>query len=159
MSSITQNTIVFFGPNEEMDVINTFISEWSQPTQRSKAQHDSFSTLKVVFDSINGPPIKQLNALYKKFPSVGNVHQIIEEDLWYKTTLIERNPSKGFRKFLIYDPYGFVNDPEFNVSEEFLGDLDNQIELRIASEMVGVTTEWINQRLGRDVNSIRTRCN
>lgn len=154
MSSTTRNTIVFFGSHQEITNINMVFKGWVHPTERSRDIHNHFSTLKVDFDTTNGPPLKQLDDLYRKFPSLGNVHQIIEEDRWYKTTLLERNPSKGFRKFIIYDPHGYENDQGFTGFEDFRVDLENQMELRVASERMGITKDWINQRILEEIDSM-----
>lgn len=153
MSAITHNTIVFFGPNQEIENINTFLESWNHPTERSREQQTNFSTLQVDFDTAKVPPLKQLDDLYRKFPSLGNVHRIIDENRCYETTLLERNPTKGFRKCFIDDPNGYEGYSGFTLFEDFRIDLENQVELRVACEKMGININWINQRILEEIDS------
>lgn len=108
--------------------------------------HGSYSSLYLNFDCVNNIPLKIIENLNSRFPKLKSVHKATFESSWYESQYVRHDPSRGYQLFITHDPYG-LNDSDgkqsFEVLDEFIEELKTDIELEKASEIIGVTLEWI----------------
>lgn len=160
MTDMTRNTIVFSGTCEEIKNLNKFLeitvnNYWGTLGELLVSDHGTFSTLKMVLDTPCDPPLEELNNVYQRFPTLDSVHRLTKESDWYKTTVVRREPERGFQRCLIDDPHGIrKNGPSFEVLDEYLMDLRTNERLCTTSRMVGITEERIVDRKSGRIPSI-----
>jgi len=124
-------------------------STFCEITEKIRQNHDGFSTMKLVFQTPYNPPLKVIDALYSKCPGVKGIHKLTLESDWCESIYVRRDPERGFQKFLVDDSNGFHledNSPSFELVEGYVEELMINDELRIVSEIVGVTLDWINSK-------------
>lgn len=118
-------------------------------TEKVCQNHGKFSTMKLVFETPYNPPLKVIDALHSRCPGVRGIHKLTLERNWYESLYIRHDPARGFQKFLVDDSNGFHQEddsPSFEVAQEFVEELMINDELKIVSESIGVTLDWINSK-------------
>lgn len=154
MSSTTYTTLVFTGPDEEIKLLDHYINSIRSErtmvnSQKLISDHGSFASLKLSFETPGNPPFKVIDQLHERVPSIKGVHRTTSESNFYETIVIRRDPLKGFQKCLVDDPLGINTDKSsssIEVLNEYIDDLGMDEELTVASEMIGITLERVQQR-------------
>lgn len=193
MTTMTYNTIVFFGSNDDIQSLSQLVCDgldfqkivpiptehcdkdhsvskdwalenwgatWSITTEMLVTSMDEFSTLKIVFETPWRTPLGVIKALYERFPRVKGIHRVTSEGGLYETVFVRRDPLRGFQKFLVDNPYGIKGSTEdtessnFEILDEYLEEIKVDKQLRIVSEIVGVTEIRIKQRQLGELTSI-----
>lgn len=131
---------------------NNWGSFWCQTSEKTRKNHNWGSMLKLAFETPYAPPLKVIDALYSMCPNVKSIHKLSVERNWYESTYVCRDPKRGFKTVLIdTNEFHLMDAPAtLQVDEEFIEELMVDDELKIMSETIGVTLDWINSMRSED---------
>lgn len=151
MPDMTHNTLALSGSSKEILELREFLENsteqcWREIIQLTIIDHGKFSTLKMTLKTPWDPPLKEVDTMYRLFPTLKGIHRLTLEREWCETTVVRREPSRGFQKCLVDNPIGYKTIPSFEVADEYLEDLQHDEQLRAVSKLVGITLDRIRSR-------------